>query len=153
MGYVEKMLGSGESVVYRGGLHWIVYASGCALAAVAVGVGVAAALLPDGRTHAILLVVATVLLALAVVQLLAAYARVSATQIVVTTQRIIFKAGLLSVRSVEMNRDKVESVIVDQDLPGRLFDYGTVVVRGTGAGLEPLVLVSNPLELRRQISS
>ncbi|HWF00167.1 MAG TPA: PH domain-containing protein [Caulobacteraceae bacterium] len=153
MGYVERMLGSGETVTYRAGLHWIIYGSGLAFTAVAIGVGIGAALLPDGRMHELLLIAASVILVLAIVQLLTAYARSSATEIAVTTHRIIYKSGLLSVRSVEMNRDKVESVIVDQDLLGRMLDYGTVIVRGTGAGLEPVVLVSNPLEFRRQVSA
>jgi uncharacterized membrane protein YdbT with pleckstrin-like domain len=34
-----------------------------------------------------------------------------------------------------MNRDKVESVDVDQTLLGRIFGYGTVIVGGTGGAV------------------
>jgi uncharacterized membrane protein YdbT with pleckstrin-like domain len=37
-----------------------------------------------------------------------------------------------------MNRDKIENVDVDQSLLGRIFGYGTVLVRGTGGSLEPI---------------
>jgi hypothetical protein len=51
-----------------------------------------------------------------------------------------------------MNMNKVESVDVTQDIFGRLLDYGTVLIRGTGAGLEPLANVASPLALRNAIA-
>jgi hypothetical protein len=36
-----------------------------------------------------------------------------------------------------------------QSVLGRLLDYGTVIVRGTGGGINPLAYVSEPLRLRR----
>jgi hypothetical protein len=52
-----------------------------------------------------------------------------------------------------MNLDKVESVLVQQSLLGRMLDFGTVIVRGVGAGLEPVDRVANPLELHRNIGA
>ena len=45
--------------------------------------------------------------------------------------------------------DKVESLNVEQSVPGRLFDYGTVTIRGTGATSEPFGNISAPLVLRK----
>jgi uncharacterized membrane protein YdbT with pleckstrin-like domain len=50
-----------------------------------------------------------------------------------------------------MNMDKVESVDVDQSLLGRLFDYGTIHVLGTGQGIEHLRRIAEPLALRNAI--
>ena len=47
--------------------------------------------------------------------------------------------------------DEVESVDVDQSILGRLLGYGTVTVRGTGAGFEPLKRIAQPIELRNHI--
>jgi hypothetical protein len=52
-----------------------------------------------------------------------------------------------------MNAAKVESVDVDQTALGRLLDYGDVIVRGTGAGLNPIRKIDMPLDLRRAIVS
>ena len=52
-----------------------------------------------------------------------------------------------------MNMDKVESVDVDQSIMGRLFDYGDIVVRGVGVGLEPLRNIEAPLEFRSHVTS
>ena len=52
------------------------------------------------------------------------------TELAVTDQRVIYKTGLLARHTLEMNRARVESVTVDQTMLGRLFGYGTVIVRG-----------------------
>ena len=63
----------------------------------------------------------------------------------VTDRRVIYKSGLLSRHTIEMNRDKVESVDIDQSLLGRIFGYGTVVVRGTGSSLVLIRNIGDPL--------
>jgi uncharacterized membrane protein YdbT with pleckstrin-like domain len=73
------------------------------------------------------------------------------TEIAVTNKRLIFKEGFISRRTMEMNMDKIESVDVNQSVLGRIFDYGTIVVRGTGAGLEPLKRIDAPIELRNSV--
>jgi len=46
---------------------------------------------------------------------------------------------------------KIESILVDQGLWGRMLDYGTVTVRGTGGTYEPFPYVAHALQLRRQV--
>jgi hypothetical protein len=52
-----------------------------------------------------------------------------------------------------MNIDKVESVVVDQSILGRILDYGTILIKGTGHGFERLKLISHAIELRNSITS
>jgi uncharacterized membrane protein YdbT with pleckstrin-like domain len=73
------------------------------------------------------------------------------TEIAITNHRIIYKAGLIRRDTVEILMDKVESVDADQSILGRLLGYGTVTVRGTGAGFEPLKRIAQPIELRNHI--
>jgi hypothetical protein len=58
---------------------------------------------------------------------------------------------LLRRKTIELLLPKIESVSVDQGLMGRMFDYGTIVVRGTGGTAEPFKTVRSPLEFRRQV--
>ena len=51
-----------------------------------------------------------------------------------------------------MNMDKVESVQVDQSILGRMFDYGTVTILGTGEGFETLRAIAGPIKLRNCIT-
>ena len=52
-----------------------------------------------------------------------------------------------------MNHDKIENVDVDQSLLGRIFGYGTVLVRGTGGSLEPIYNIGDLLTFRTYITA
>jgi uncharacterized membrane protein YdbT with pleckstrin-like domain len=69
----------------------------------------------------------------------------------VTDRRVIYKRGFINRRTAEMHMDKVESVDVDQSVLGRLLDYGTIYVKGTGQGFEPLQRIAAPIEFRNAI--
>jgi uncharacterized membrane protein YdbT with pleckstrin-like domain len=74
------------------------------------------------------------------------------TEIAVTNRRVIYKKGFISRRTNEMNMNKVESVQVDQSILGRMLDYGTVTIFGTGEGFETLRTIAGPIELRNSIT-
>ena len=48
---------------------------------------------------------------------------------------------------------KIESVDVQQDVLGRLLDFGDIVVRGTGGSLDPFRMVASPIEFRNGITA
>jgi hypothetical protein len=50
-----------------------------------------------------------------------------------------------------MNVSKIETVDVEQGLGARMLGYGTVLIRGTGSGIEPLRKVGDPLAIRNAI--
>ncbi len=62
-------------------------------------------------------------------------------------------AGSSARYTIEMARSKVESVDVHQSFWGRIFNYGTILVRGTGGSLEPFRNIENPLQLRSSITA
>jgi uncharacterized membrane protein YdbT with pleckstrin-like domain len=74
------------------------------------------------------------------------------TEMAVTSLRVILKCGLIRRDAIEIDASKVESVDVRQSVLGRLLNYGTVTVRGTGGNLNPLARVAEPLPLRRAVS-
>ena len=82
-----------------------------------------------------------------------AYIRYKSTEVAVTTRRVIVKTGFISRKTVEINLNKVESLQVDQGLLGRMLDFGTLVIAGTGASHEPIVGIAEPLEFRKAFIS
>src|SRR5262245_4043199 len=92
-----------------------------------------------------------VLILLAAISFLRAAIDRWTTEIAVTSQRVILKRGLIRRDTIEINMPKVESVDVRQPVVGRLLNYGTVIVRGTGGSFNPLAFVSAPLPLRRAV--
>lgn len=71
------------------------------------------------------------------------------TELAVTDKRVIAKTGLVQRRTIEMFLEKVESVQVDQSVLGRIFNYGSVTISGTGTHNAPFKNISDPLVFRR----
>ena len=153
MGYAERILQPGEQIVHRARLHWIIYAPG--IAAIVVGAVVAAygATLVDKAAHYGLLAIGALVGLAGLASALGAWFRSANTEIIVTTRRIIYKTGFISRNTTEMNLNKVESVRVHQGVFGRIFDFGTLIIRGVGAGIEPVANVAAPLDIHRFINA
>ena len=151
MGYLERILEPGEQVRYVGRLHWLIYSPAITLLICGAVLLIAAAVYPDEVPY--LMAGGLIALVFSLLAFIPELLRRRTTEIAVTDRRVIFKTGILRRRSIEMNMDKVESVDVDQSILGRIFDFGTVLIRGTGARLEPLDNVENPLKLRSQITA
>ncbi|HLY04735.1 MAG TPA: PH domain-containing protein [Rhizomicrobium sp.] len=152
--YVSKVLQPNETVRYDGTLHWIIYLPGIVLFAFGIagliGVLTLAHAAPGYRIYSVVVYIA---LGVGALLLLSSWIRQQSTEIAVTDRRVIYKTGLVSRRTVEMNMDKVESVDVTQSIWGRIFNFGTVLIRGTGASLEPLATIATPLALRNAITA
>jgi membrane protein YdbS with pleckstrin-like domain len=151
MTYYTKVLQPDEQVLVVGQLHWSMYIRAVVVLLIAVGLAVGGEMLPDPAWRRYPQLAAAVVAALGLLLLLAAWIRRRATEIVVTDRRVIFKRGLLARHTVEMNVSKIETVDVEQGLGGRIWGYGTLMIRGTGSGFEPLVGVGAPLQIRNAI--
>ncbi len=66
------------------------------------------------------------------------------TELVVTNRRIIAKTGILTVITLEMDRNRVAGVTVDQSFAGRIMGYGTVTIQGFTATIGGLPIMVNP---------
>ena len=153
MGYAERVLQPGETIAYRARLHWIIYFGGMVLIVVAIGFAIAAMALKTPSIRVGLLVGAMIALFLGLFQMIRAWIVAVNTEIIVTTRRVIYKTGFISRNTVEMNLDKVESVLVQQGVLGRMLNFGTVIIRGVGAGLEPVDNIGAPLDLHRHVGA
>lgn len=150
MGYIDDNLLPGESVVYRTKLHWVVFLRSALL------VVLGGLFLAGGDTEtgggAVLSVLGTFFLLVGFGDGTVAYVKYATSEFGVTNKRVIMKTGWLRRRSLETLMGKVEAISIDQGLLGRILDFGTVVITGTGGSREPFRGVSFPLELRRRIT-
>lgn len=73
------------------------------------------------------------------------------TEIAVTSNRIIYKRGLVARYVGEISIDRIEGVNVIQTVMGRLFNYGSVIIRGMGVGEVVLPPLADPIRFRRAI--
>ncbi len=86
---------------------------------------------------------------LGLIFLIMAYVRYKTTELAITTKRVIVKFGLIRRRTIEININKVESIQVDQEILGRVFNFGTLVISGAGNPQAPVAGISSPMDFRR----
>ena len=126
MSYIDDSLIAGESVVHRARISWW-----SQFGLVLLGI--------------VLLVVVIGLFFLAV-----AWIRVHSTEIAITNRRVIAKFGFIKRHTIEINLEKVESLRVEQGFWGRVLNFGTIFISGTGSAMAPIPDIADPLVFRRK---
>ena len=142
MGYIEANLLPGETVVQRARLHWIVFLK--ALAVFVVGLGL---LYFDPK------LIGLTVMAIGLLMALPPWIQRASSEFGVTSKRVIIKVGVIQRRTLELLIRQVEAISVDQSLTGRMLNFGTITLTGTGGVRETFHNIAEPLEFRRSIQS
>ena len=148
MSYLDDHLLSGEQIVYRARLHWIIF--GASIFTVILGI-VAAIVLQTLQHDYWYLGMAFVGVGLLLA--IGPAIRYVSSEFAVTDKRVLAKHGFIERESIETLLSKIEAISVDQGIVGRVFDYGSITITGTGGTEESFPRISQPLEFRRQIQS
>lgn len=151
--YIDQILQPGERVQYSTTLHGIIYLPAALIWIVAAACFVLSRRAEGGGVGVVWLVLAAAAALVALVWTVRAWFRRWTTETDVTTLRVVHKTGFIQRRTFEMNLDKVESVDVDQSIPGRLIGYGDVTIRGVGEGVETIRMMAAPLQFRNNITA
>ena len=152
--YIDDILQPGEKVLYSTNAHWIFF-----LPAILLWILVAVLLVVSWMMAAGSPLVLVCWALAAIVGLGALYKTVTAwfhrwtTETDVTNLRVVHKTGFINRQTFEMSLDKIESVDVDQSIPGRFFGYGNVTITGVGKSEEKLEMVASPLAFRNAITA
>ena len=101
----------------------------------------------------ILLGVATMWFVVGFVFFLIAFLKWWSTELAITDKKVVAKYGLISRQTVEILLPRIESIQVQQGFIGRICNFGTLVMSGTGTAQAPIVGISNPLMFRRVLLS
>ncbi len=125
--FPRKLLNDGEDVVLDLHPHWWYFVKPALLLVVA-----AAAILVVRDGNNALLTMATVLLLAALVGLGARYARWATTHFVVTTDRLIFREGVLGKRGKEIPLERLNDIAVTQSLFERMIRAGDITIESGG---------------------
>jgi uncharacterized membrane protein YdbT with pleckstrin-like domain len=137
MKYIEEHLLPDEKVLYTTTLHWIVWASTALWVFIAL---------------AVVSVTGWWIFLIPIVTGINAAINYYTSEFGVTSKRVMMKTGFIRRKSLELLLPKVEGVQVDQGIIGRMLNYGTIVVSGTGGSHTPFPKVQKPMELRRKIN-
>jgi uncharacterized membrane protein YdbT with pleckstrin-like domain len=138
LSYVESNLTPGEQVIAYGKVHWYVYVPGGVLLALGVVL-----IMTSGVLGWLLAISGAVLL-------VKGWIASTSTELAITNKRVIAKFGFIRRSTVELMHSKVEGFNVEQGILGRILDFGTIIVNGTGAGKTPIPQIAAPQQFRKQ---
>jgi uncharacterized membrane protein YdbT with pleckstrin-like domain len=154
MGYVEQNLMPGEEVIYKAKLHWAMFLSPIGpiiLAVLALLVG--SYQKSDQSMTIVFQCVAGLFFLAAIMNVIRTLISYFTTEFALTNKRVIAKTGLIRRRSVELLLPKIESIGVNESVLGRMLDFGTITVTGTGGTKEPFGNIAAPMELRKRVNA
>lgn len=150
MGYIEKSLGEHEVLLYKAHIHWILRAYYWLLFAIAEG---ALIWLRVSYPNIIILPVFFGLTAVFVLLFLRYIVPIWVIEIGLTDYRIIVKHGWIARVTDELGLHAIEEVNLVQSIWGRLFNFGTLLVHGTGEDELNIEWIADPLSFRRAIET
>lgn len=126
MSYIDDSLIPGEVVVHRARVSWW------------------------SQAGLLILGVLLFVVVIGLFFLIAAWIRVRSTELAITNKRVIAKFGFVKRNTLEINLNQVEALRVEQTFLGRMLNYGTIIVSGTGGALDPFPNIADPLVFRRK---
>jgi uncharacterized membrane protein YdbT with pleckstrin-like domain len=148
MGYLESILGADEHIIFATRRHWLVIAGTIITSAILSIIVIAAAVIlitPSGGLSLLLLL----LLTIPVGRLLTTYLDWWNEQYIVTNRRIIQLEGVFNKHVIDSSLEKVNDVVMDQSMMGRLLGYGDIeILTASDIGVNKLKKIHNPIRFK-----
>lgn len=145
MGYLERLLGENEAVVFKTRQHWMVILGSVLVNGLAMLLIIAGALAFVSATGG-LSSLALLLIIPFGGKLILDIANWWNEVYVVTNRRVIQLEGIFNKHSIDSSLEKVNDVVLDQSVLGRLLDYGTVeILTASEAGRNTFYRVARPV--------
>ena len=126
--YIESSLGRSERIVYKAQVSWL------------------------SQFWGIVFGILLLIWVIGIVLIVSAVLNVMTTELALTNKRVIAKFGFIRRQTIELNINRIESISVNQGFWGRIFNYGSIVVRGTGGSHAPIPYIARPMEFRHQFN-
>ncbi|MDR3246868.1 MAG: PH domain-containing protein [Prevotellaceae bacterium] len=142
--YLLNYLQTNEKIIYRAKIHWFIFAPPFIL--FAFGTYYYSA--PNYLSNYL----GTTLLFLGLVSLVQRLLVKIGSQYFVTNKRVIMKTGIIRRKVTELVLGKCEGIQVIQNVSGRIFNYGTIVVT-TGGVTNHYSFIAHPFAFKVMINT
>ena len=73
------------------------------------------------------------------------------SEFAVTNERIMLKYGLISRTTFDLSIQKIEGYTADQSILGRIANYGTIIIQGSGGSRQKIRYLETPMKFRDAI--
>lgn len=164
MSWTEKNLMKDEAIIYQTKLHWFIFFRGIYFlfisALLLIGgnylktmkpLSVGKQQYPLESYYKYIVIAAAIFLGFTIIYEFITFLRLKTSEFAITNLRIILKVGILSTKTLEILLKKVETISIHQGIWGRIFNFGTVRISGTGGGISAFTFIRNPNEFRENV--
>ncbi len=133
---------SNQRVVYQARLHWILFVWPLLLLLFGLGLSFS---FPSFREVGLM----TVLIAIAWGFLM--WLTYQFSSLTIKEKQVILRSGILVRQTIDIPLSKIESIDIRQSIIGSLFQYGSLLITGTGGTRQWMGYIAKPLTCRRHI--
>ena len=149
MAFPTKLLNEREEIVLDLRPHWL-FLFGPAAAVVAAGAAAIAFLVVDLHDYVFLASLGAVVLA--VLWLMGRWAKWVTTNFVVTTDRLIYRSGVVAKRGMEIPLERVNNIAFNQSVRDRLLRCGDLLIESAGeSGQQKFTDIAKPSQVQNEI--
>ncbi len=90
-----------------------------------------------------------IILTIGFFKLFTSYKVYKSSEFGITNKRAMMKSGFLKIITVDMFLNKIEGIQLQQDFLGRVFNFGSLIIIGTGGTKNLFPNISFPLEFKK----
>jgi uncharacterized membrane protein YdbT with pleckstrin-like domain len=131
MPYPKKLLNDHEEVALDLHPHWWYFAQPVASLVVAIALGIIA-LTQDGDLGNALKVLSMVLIVVTALWTVHRYLKWATTNFVITSDRVIFRSGIIAKNGIEIPLERVNNVLFSQSIFERMIGAGDLLIESGG---------------------
>lgn len=132
MPYPKKLLNDYETVALDLHPHWWYFAEAGAALIASILVGVASMIFLDGDAQKTVNWIALILIVLSALWLIGRYMKWSTTNFVITSDRVIFRSGVIAKSGIEIPLERVNNVLFHQTIIERILGAGDLLIESGG---------------------
>jgi len=150
MGYLDSLMGRNEQIVFLTRQHWLVLLVTAVVDGfLAIGTLIIAILL--GNVQGILAALA-VLAVFPIIHFVIRFLNWYNLQCIVTNRRVMEIRGVINKRVSDSSLEKVNDVVLEQSILGRLLGYGTVeIITGSDIGVNFFRHIARPVRFKTEM--
>jgi uncharacterized membrane protein YdbT with pleckstrin-like domain len=154
VGFSEDNLHRDEQIVLDLHPHWIMLAKGVILLVAAIVIGIVLLTWnPSSQSlENVVNALAAILVIVALLYFLQRWIAWISTNFVVTTDRCIYREGIISKRGIEIPLERINTVFFNQGIIDRMVKAGTLTIESAGEhGVQTFEDVRNPIQVQQEL--
>ena len=150
MGYIDNLMGRNEKIVFIDRKHWLVLAVRALIDGIlTTGILVATVLLTGAQPF---LIVLAVLVIIPIADFAVRFLNWYNEQYIITNRRVVEIHGVINKWVSDSSLDKVNDIILEQSILGRLLNYGTVkIITGSDVGVNVFKHMARPVTFKTEM--